>query len=102
MAAGLATLRELDDAQLVDRAARLGDLLLERTRTSRAAHDVVRDVRGTRPDVGDGVRRSPTSGSLSWRVMERMQTGLFAQLVVVPLSRGTTSSRRSPATTCRC
>jgi ornithine--oxo-acid transaminase len=24
---------------------------------------------------------------LSWRVMERMQTGLFAQLVVVPLFR---------------
>jgi ornithine--oxo-acid transaminase len=27
----------------------------------------------------------PDSGSLAWRVMERMQTGLFAQLVVVPL-----------------
>src|SRR5467141_2208905 len=32
MAAGLATLRELDDAQLVERAAKLGELLLERTR----------------------------------------------------------------------
>jgi ornithine--oxo-acid transaminase len=27
----------------------------------------------------------PESGSLAWRVMERVQTGLFAQLVVVPL-----------------
>ncbi|MFL5946157.1 MAG: aspartate aminotransferase family protein, partial [Gaiellaceae bacterium] len=27
----------------------------------------------------------PESGSFSWRLMERMQTGLFAQLVVVPL-----------------
>jgi ornithine--oxo-acid transaminase len=27
----------------------------------------------------------PESGSLSWRIMERMQTGLFAQLVAVPL-----------------
>jgi ornithine--oxo-acid transaminase len=27
----------------------------------------------------------PDSGSFSWRVLERMQTGLFAQLVVVPL-----------------
>jgi ornithine--oxo-acid transaminase len=27
----------------------------------------------------------PESGSLAWRVMERMQTALFAQLVVVPL-----------------
>ena len=27
----------------------------------------------------------PESGSMAWRVMERMQAGLFAQLVVVPL-----------------
>jgi ornithine--oxo-acid transaminase len=27
----------------------------------------------------------PEGGSRSWRMMERMQTGLFAQLVVVPL-----------------
>jgi ornithine--oxo-acid transaminase len=27
----------------------------------------------------------PESGSVAWRVMERMQAGLFAQLVVVPL-----------------
>jgi ornithine--oxo-acid transaminase len=84
MAAGLATLRELDDAQLVDRAARLGELLLERTRALAAARDVVREVRGL------GLMwamefAEPEAGSLSWRVMERMQTGLFAQLVVVPL-----------------
>ena len=29
----------------------------------------------------------PEGGSLAWRVMERMQSGLFAQLVVVPLFR---------------
>ena len=29
----------------------------------------------------------PDGGSLAWRVMERMQPGLFAQLVVVPLFR---------------
>jgi ornithine--oxo-acid transaminase len=27
----------------------------------------------------------PEAGSLAWRVMERMQAGLFVQLVVVPL-----------------
>jgi ornithine--oxo-acid transaminase len=84
MAAGLATLRELDDAQLVDRAARLGDVLLAHTQALVAAHDVVREVRGL------GLLwamefAEPESGSVSWRVMERMQTGLFAQLVVVPL-----------------
>jgi ornithine--oxo-acid transaminase len=84
MAAGLATLRELDEAQLVERSARLGDVLLERTRSLAEAYDVVREVRGL------GLMwamefAEPESGSLSWRVLERMQTGLFAQLVVVPL-----------------
>src|SRR5213078_3519716 len=84
MAAGLATLRELDDAHLVERAARLGQLLLERSEVLAAAHDVVREVRGL------GLMwalefAEPEHGSLAWRVMERVQTGLFAQLVVVPL-----------------
>jgi ornithine--oxo-acid transaminase len=84
MAAGLATLRELDDQGLVEHSARLGDLLLDRTRALADAHDVVRDVRGLglmwAMEFGE-----PESGSLAWRVMERMQSGLFAQLVVVPL-----------------
>ncbi|HWJ44352.1 MAG TPA: aspartate aminotransferase family protein [Gaiellaceae bacterium] len=84
MAAGLATLRELDEAQLVDRAARLGDELLEGTRALVDEHDVVREVRGL------GLMwamefAEPESGSRSWRMLERMQPGLFAQLVVVPL-----------------
>jgi len=84
MAAGLATLRELDTEALVERSARLGELLLERTRPLVETHDVIREVRGL------GLLwamefAEPDSGSLAWRVMERMQTGLFAQLVVVPL-----------------
>jgi ornithine--oxo-acid transaminase len=84
MAAGLATLRELDDQQLAQRAARLGEVLLERTQALLEDHEVVRDVRGLglmwAMEFGE-----PESGSFAWRVMERMQTGLFAQLVVVPL-----------------
>jgi len=84
MAAGLAALRVLDDEGLVERSARLGELLLERTRALEEEHDVVRDVRGL------GLMwamefAEPADGSFSWRVMERMQAGLFAQLVVVPL-----------------
>jgi ornithine--oxo-acid transaminase len=84
MAAGLATLRELDDARLVAHTERVGAYLLERTRPFVERFDVVRDVRGV------GLLwamefAEPEDGSLAWRVMERMQTGLFAQLVVVPL-----------------
>jgi ornithine--oxo-acid transaminase len=84
MAAGLATLRELDDANLIERSEQLGRRLLELTRPLVEAHDAVKEVRGLglmwAMEFGE-----PESGSLAWRVMERMQTGLFAQLVVVPL-----------------
>jgi ornithine--oxo-acid transaminase len=84
MAAGLATLRELDELRLPQRAARLGELLLERTRPLVDRYDVVRDVRGL------GLLwaiefEEPPGGSRSWRMLERVQPGLFAQLVVVPL-----------------
>jgi ornithine--oxo-acid transaminase len=84
MAAGLATLRELDDAKLVERSERLGRRLLELTQPLVDAHDAVKEVRGIglmwALEFGE-----PDGGSLAWRVMERMQAGLFAQLVVVPL-----------------
>ena len=84
MAAGLATLKELDDARLVARSAELGELLLTRTRALEDAHDVVREVRGLGLMWAMELAE-PESGSFSWRVMEKMQSGLFAQLVVVPL-----------------
>ena len=46
VAAGLATLHELERAGLVERAARIGELLLERTRPLVERYEVVKDVRG--------------------------------------------------------
>jgi ornithine--oxo-acid transaminase len=84
MAAGIATLRELDDQQLVERSRQLGDHLLERTQALVDEFDSVREVRGLgliwAMEFGE-----PDGGSVAWRVMERVQPGLFAQLVVVPL-----------------
>jgi ornithine--oxo-acid transaminase len=84
MADGLATLRELDDGGLVERSARLGKRLLELTRPLVERHEVVRDVRGLglmwAIEFGE-----PESKRRSWRVLERAQPGIFAQLVVVPL-----------------
>jgi acetylornithine/succinyldiaminopimelate/putrescine aminotransferase len=85
MAAGLATLHELDDAQLVQRSARLGAELLERTRPLMDEFDVVRDVRGLGLMWAIEFGEPAKSGRLSWRMIEKMQPGLFAQLVVAPL-----------------
>jgi ornithine--oxo-acid transaminase len=84
MAAGLATLRELDDRQLVDASASLGARLLELTEPLVGRYDVVKSVRGLglmwAIEFGE-----PSSGSATWRLLERVQPGIFAQLVVVPL-----------------
>jgi ornithine--oxo-acid transaminase len=84
MVAGLATLQELDDEALVAHSARLGDRLLELTRPLVDEFDVVREVRGLglmwAIEFGE-----PESRKLSWKMIERMQPGLFAQLVVGPL-----------------
>jgi ornithine--oxo-acid transaminase len=84
MAAGLATLHELDEQRLVERTAEQGERLLELTRPLVEEFDVVREVRGL------GLMwaiefAEPESGRMSWRMIERMQPGLFAQLVVAPL-----------------
>ena len=86
MVAGLATLREIDAQGLVERAARLGELLLERTLPLVGGSPVVRDVRGL------GLMwaiefEEPPAGSRTWKLLERIQPGLFSQLVVVPLFR---------------
>jgi ornithine--oxo-acid transaminase len=84
MAAGLATLHELDEQGLVERAARLGARLLELTGPLVEEFDVVREVRGLglmwAIEFGE-----PKAGRISWRLIERMQPGLFAQFVVAPL-----------------
>jgi ornithine--oxo-acid transaminase len=84
MVAGLATLHELDRAGLVEHSARIGELLLERTRPLVERYDVVKDVRGMglmwAIELGE-----PDAGSAAFRLLERVQPALFSQLVVVPL-----------------
>jgi ornithine--oxo-acid transaminase len=85
-AAALATLRVLDEQGLVERAERLGALLLELTTPLVDRYEVVSDVRGLGlmwaiefgPPAG-GARRS------IWNAAERAQPGIFSQLIVGPL-----------------
>ena len=84
MAAGLATLHELDEQDLVARTARLGERLLELTLPLVERYDVVHDVRGL--GLLWAIQfAEPESGKRSYRLLDRVQPGLFAQVVVVPL-----------------
>lgn len=86
MVAGLATLEELDERQLVAHSAAMGARLLERTASLVERFDVVSEVRGL------GLMwaiefAEPEKGSRAFRLIERMQSGLFAQFVIGPLFR---------------
>ena len=81
MVAGLATLQEIEDEQLVARSARLGEKLIELTRPLVDEVEVVRDVRG----LGLMWAIEFEGTGMTYKMLERAQRGLFAQLVVVPL-----------------
>ena len=85
-AAALATLRILDDEQLVARAARSGELLLELTRPLAGRFETVREVRGL--GLMWAIEFGPPAGAAGrrlWESVERRQPGLFSQLITVPL-----------------
>ncbi|MGH2855186.1 MAG: aspartate aminotransferase family protein [Solirubrobacteraceae bacterium] len=85
-AAGLATLRVLDEEGLVQRAERMGALLLELTRPLVERHAIVRDVRGL--GLMWAIELGPPEGRsarAAWNALERAQPGLFSQLLTVPL-----------------
>jgi ornithine--oxo-acid transaminase len=85
MAAGLATLHELREQRLVEESARLGERLLELTRPLVDEFDVVRDVRGIGLAWAIEFGEPAGGGRRTYRMIERAQHGLFAQLVAVPL-----------------
>jgi ornithine--oxo-acid transaminase len=85
MAAGLATLHELREQRLVEQSARLGERLLELTLPLVDEFAVVRDVRGLGLAWAIEFGEPQGGGRMTYRIIERAQRGLFAQLVVVPL-----------------
>ena len=85
MAAGLATLHELQEQRLVEQSARLGERLLELTQPLVDEFEVVRDVRGLGLAWAIEFAEPEGGGRVTYRMIEKAQRGLFAQLVVVPL-----------------
>lgn len=84
MAAGLATLHVIEEEGLVERSARLGARLLERTLPLVERFGTVRDVRGLGL-IWAIEFAEPDARKRSWRLLERAQPGFFSQLVLVPL-----------------
>src|SRR3954471_13633753 len=88
MAAGLATLRIIERDGLVERSARMGELLLGGLRELQQSHEMVKEVRGSGLMIGIELG-APSSrvAKLNWRLVHLASEGLFPQLIVIPLHR---------------
>ena len=86
MAAGLATLAVLDQENLIQKAAQQGETLMAMLREIMKSSDFLKDVRGKGLMIGLEFGR-PKSLALQagWHLIEAANTGLFCQLVLVPL-----------------
>ena len=88
MTAGLATLHTIDAESITANAGEVGTRLLAQLRAVGTRHELVHDVRGRGLMIGIEFAK-PQSRRLraQWTLLETMRTGLFTQLVVVPLYR---------------
>jgi ornithine--oxo-acid transaminase len=88
MTAGLATLHAIDTESIVERASTIGASLLSGLEGVAKRHELVHEVRGRGLMIGIEFSR-PRSMRLraQWTLLESMRTGLFTQMVIVPLFR---------------
>ncbi len=86
MAAGLATLEVLESEKLMQNAERIGGRLLNTFTGMIGRHELVKAVRGKGLMIGIefGSPRSLTLKA-SWNLLETANSGLFCQLIVIPL-----------------
>jgi ornithine--oxo-acid transaminase len=86
MAAGIATLEILESERIVENAARLGARLVAAFTAMAARYEMVKEVRGKGLMIGIEFGR-PRSLKLraAWHLLESMNTGLFCQLITIPL-----------------
>ena len=88
MAAGLATLEVIETERLTENAARLGSRLLGAFEAMSHRHELIKSVRGKGLMIGIefGAPRS-LALKASWNLLESASSGLFCQLIVIPLLR---------------
>jgi ornithine--oxo-acid transaminase len=86
MVAGLATLAAFDDEDIIGRAERTGAELQGKLRGLAEKYELIKDIRGIGLMIGiEFGEPDSKSAARRFRTLERLRTGMFSQLVVVPL-----------------
>jgi ornithine--oxo-acid transaminase len=86
MAAGLATLDVIESERLIENAAARGEQIMAAFDSMRERYEFVKEVRGKGLMIG--IEFGPPRSlklKAAWSVLETMNTGLFCQLITVPL-----------------
>ena len=86
MTCGLAALDVLENEKLIENSNDMGEKLLARLNALRSRHSLIKDVRGKGLMIAIEFQEPPQGAlKLAWRLLHRIDHGLFAQLVIVPL-----------------
>src|SRR5947199_9388539 len=86
MACGLAALEIIDQENLVENAARMGALLIERIDTLRAKHSFITEVRGKGLMIAIEFHEpSEFKLKMAWKLLHKIDKVLFAQMVVTQM-----------------
>ncbi len=86
MACGLASLFILEEENLVNRSAEIGEVLLQRLRSLRAKHSFIKEVRGKGLMIAIEFHEpAELKLKMAWRLLHKIDRSLFPQLIVVPL-----------------
>jgi ornithine--oxo-acid transaminase len=88
MAAGLATMRIIERDGLLERSARVGELLRDGLLELQQRHEMIAQVRAGGLMIGIELGRPGTRAArVNWRLIHMASEGLFPQLIVIPLHR---------------
>jgi len=89
MACGLASLRVMDDENLIENCAKMGDLIVEKLNALKSKHELIGEVRGKGLMIAVEFKE-PTTFMLktAWKLIHKLDKGLFAQMVVTTMLNG--------------
>jgi acetylornithine/succinyldiaminopimelate/putrescine aminotransferase len=86
MACGLASLEVIDQENLVERAAKIGALLMERIEGLKAKHSFIKEVRGKGLMIGIEFHEpGEFKLKMAWKLLHKIDKVLFAQMIVTQM-----------------
>src|SRR5262249_12563274 len=83
MACGLAALEIIDREKLIENAAKMGALLMERIHALRAKHSFLKEARGKGLMIGIEFHQpQELTLKMAWKVLHKFDKALFTQMIV--------------------